>query len=109
MSALSLRVLNTAQLQNHYIGGVRVASRNENRVASPEKHRCDSLVDMLRDRVASRNENRVAFVRENLAYTFLKDGQAPTEEVTLGELDRRARAIATALQAHCSRLTPSCI
>lgn len=65
------------------------------RVASPEKNRCDSLVDMLRDRAASRNENR--------AYTFLKDGQTPTEEVTLGELDRRARAIAAVLQAHCSQ------
>ncbi|WP_430541013.1 AMP-binding protein [Roseofilum acuticapitatum] len=49
---------------------------------------------MLRVRAASRNDTP--------AYTFLKDGQTPTEEVTLGELDRRARAIAALLQAHCN-------
>ncbi|MDB9315587.1 AMP-binding protein [Spirulina sp. CS-785/01] len=77
-------------------------SASVDRVASPAENRHTSLVEMVRDRVASQNENRACQSPDTLAYTFLKDGQYPGENLTLGELDTRARAIAAFLQAHCT-------
>jgi acyl-CoA synthetase (AMP-forming)/AMP-acid ligase II len=50
-----------------------------------------SLVQMLQLRALQEPERR--------AYTFLVDGQTEGDSLTFGELDRRARAIATRLQA----------
>lgn len=35
---------------------------------------------------------------DKLAYTFLKDGEIPSQQLTYRELDQQARAIATQLQ-----------
>jgi acyl-CoA synthetase (AMP-forming)/AMP-acid ligase II/thioesterase domain-containing protein/acyl carrier protein len=47
--------------------------------------------------------DRVASSPETLAYTFLKEGLYRAESITLGKLDRKARAIAAVLQAHCTK------
>jgi natural product biosynthesis luciferase-like monooxygenase protein/FkbM family methyltransferase len=49
-----------------------------------------SLVHLLRGRAETRPER--------LAYTFLKDGEAEDGEVSVGDLDTRARALGAALQ-----------
>jgi acyl-CoA synthetase (AMP-forming)/AMP-acid ligase II len=49
-----------------------------------------TLVDMLRTRAASQPDD--------LAYTFLADGETPVDELTWSLLDRAARAIAATLQ-----------
>ena len=54
-----------------------------------------SLLDMLEARAASQPDD--------LAYTFLADGEQPVDELTWSGLDRAARAIAASLQ---SRLQP---
>lgn len=59
------------------------------------------LVNLIRDRVASRNENRARQSPHTPAYTVLQDGRSPTQTITLGELDTRARAIAAFLQTRC--------
>ena len=43
-------------------------------------------------------QRRAARTPDKIAYTFLGDGETPSEELTFGELDRRARALAAALQ-----------
>lgn len=53
-----------------------------------------TFITLLRDR-AQRHPERVAF-------TFLKRGETPAHRITYGELDRRARAIATSLQTRLS-------
>ncbi len=50
-----------------------------------------TLVDLLRDRASSQPEQ--------LAYTFLADGETESGSLTYGELDLRARAIAVRLQS----------
>ena len=60
-----------------------------------------TLVTDLRDSLVETLRERASQFPETLAYTFLKDGRFPTESVTLGQLDARARAIAAYLQAHC--------
>ena len=50
-----------------------------------------TLVEMLRARAASQPDD--------LAYTFLADGENPVDELTWSLLDRSARAIAATLQA----------
>ena len=54
-----------------------------------------SLLDMLQARAAGQPDD--------LAYTFLSDGEHPVDELTWSGLDRAARAIAASLQ---SRLQP---
>jgi acyl-CoA synthetase (AMP-forming)/AMP-acid ligase II len=54
----------------------------------------DNLVDLLSAR-AQRHDQRIA-------YTFLGLGDSVEHTLTYGQLDRRARAVATALQARCA-------
>ncbi|MEB3232451.1 MAG: SDR family NAD(P)-dependent oxidoreductase, partial [Leptolyngbyaceae bacterium] len=54
-------------------------------------HEFSNLVDLLRHRVQS-NPDKTAF-------TFLRDGEVESEVLSYKELDRRAQAIATQLQA----------
>ena len=51
--------------------------------------RCTTLVDLLRGR--ARNHP------DRLGYAFLLDGEQKEVQVTYGELDRQARAIAAGL------------
>jgi acyl-CoA synthetase (AMP-forming)/AMP-acid ligase II len=51
-----------------------------------------SLLEMLQARAASQPDD--------LAYTFLADGENPVDELTWSGLDRAARAIAATLQSH---------
>lgn len=53
-----------------------------------------SLVELLRDRAAKR--------ADALAFQFLIDGEVEGQRLTYGELDRKARAIAAALQQRCN-------
>ncbi|MEO6526703.1 MAG: fatty acyl-AMP ligase, partial [Gemmatimonadaceae bacterium] len=52
---------------------------------------CTTLAEVLRHRGACEPERH--------AYTFLKDGETEHARLSFGELDRRARAVAAALQA----------
>lgn len=52
-----------------------------------------TLVELLRSRASDRSEQ--------IAYTFLVDGEAQTASLTYGELDRQARAIAVYLRSYC--------
>jgi amino acid adenylation domain-containing protein len=52
---------------------------------------CSTIVELLQYRAASQSLTT--------AFKFLKDGEKETETLTYGELDRRAKAIATQLQA----------
>ncbi|MCA9694952.1 MAG: AMP-binding protein, partial [Myxococcales bacterium] len=53
-----------------------------------------TFVELLRDRAQQRPDEAV--------YTFLGDGEREVEELSYGAVDRRARAIAVALQESCS-------
>lgn len=53
-----------------------------------------NLVEMLRDRARERGDAT--------AFTFLVDGEGLTRDLTFGELDRRARAVAATLQERCA-------
>ncbi len=59
--------------------------------AGAETPRHESLIDVLRRRAQDDPDRR--------AYTFLADGETEEEQLSYGELDRRARAIAAWLQA----------
>lgn len=52
-----------------------------------------TLVEMLR--------HRAEHLRDEIAFTFLVDGESDALHLTYGELDRRARAIAALLQERC--------
>jgi amino acid adenylation domain-containing protein len=52
---------------------------------------CSTIVELLQYRASSQSLK--------MAFKFLEDGAKETETLTYGELDRRARAIATQLQA----------
>ena len=58
------------------------------------KLKAATLVDILQQRATNQPHKT--------AYTFLVDGESETASITYGELDRRARAIATYLQSICS-------
>ncbi|MEY4518855.1 MAG: hypothetical protein RLZZ499_1454 [Cyanobacteriota bacterium] len=51
---------------------------------------CSTIVELLQYRASSQSQTT--------AFKFLEDGEKETETLTYGELDRRARAIATQLQ-----------
>lgn len=53
-----------------------------------------TLVEMLRERARERGDAR--------AFTFLVDGEGLTQDLTFGELDRQARAVAATLQECCA-------
>jgi acyl-CoA synthetase (AMP-forming)/AMP-acid ligase II len=59
------------------------------------RFRGTTLVEMLRARAASQPDD--------LAYTFLADGENPVDELTWSALDRAARAVAATLQARLQR------
>ncbi|MGL5835334.1 MAG: fatty acyl-AMP ligase, partial [Waterburya sp.] len=52
---------------------------------------CSTIVELLQYRAASQSQTT--------AFKFLEDGEKETETITYGELDRRARAITSQLQA----------
>lgn len=56
-----------------------------------QQHACNNLVELLRLRAEHSGEK--------LAFSFLLDGELQFTSITYGQLDRRARAIATALNA----------
>ncbi|HEX6861615.1 MAG TPA: AMP-binding protein, partial [Thermoanaerobaculia bacterium] len=51
----------------------------------------ESFIDVVRERAGR--------LRERCAFTFLGDGEAPTERLTYAEVDRKARSIAADLQS----------
>ncbi|WP_164014718.1 non-ribosomal peptide synthetase [Pyxidicoccus trucidator] len=57
--------------------------------------RCDTLLELLRVRAERQPEQR--------GFTFLVDGEEEEAHLSYGELDRKARAIAAALQARGAR------
>ncbi len=52
---------------------------------------CSTIVELLQHRASSQSQKT--------AFTFLEDGEKETERLTYAELDQRAKAIATQLQA----------
>lgn len=60
-------------------------------MASEERKDIETLVDLARQRAAD--------LADRSAYVFLTDGESEACELTYGELDRRARAIAALLQS----------
>lgn len=57
-----------------------------------------TLAELLRDRAAA--------LPDRLAYTFLRDGIEPSQAFSFGDLDRRARSIAVALQESATAIQP---